>query len=150
MHTSKIKVILDSNVFVSGLLWRGKPYQILKLIENGKITCFATIEIIDEIEDVLGREKFSGRLDMLETSVDELMLAVTHYVNIVKKSKKLKLKPSEQPEDPDDVMFIECAATVGAEYVVSGDPHLLDLKYVRGIKILTPAEFLKEIHNVQE
>lgn len=71
-----------------------------------------------------------------------MILAVAHYVNVVKKSEKLDLKPSELPADPDDVMFIECAVTVSAEYIVSGDPHLLDHKHVRGIKILTPAEFL--------
>ena len=53
------------------------------------------------------------------------------------------MKVSELPEDEDDVMVIECALTADAQYLISGDPHLLHLKEVRGIKVLTPAEFLQ-------
>lgn len=135
------RVVLDTNVMISGILWTGPPHQILKLAEAGRLQIFASPEIIKEVFDVIKRDKFARRIYELKTSVSEIMVGLLHLVQIVE-SKKHKLTTDEKPVDRDDEMFIFCALTSQASFLVTGDPHLKVLKEIRGIKILSPDEFL--------
>jgi predicted nucleic acid-binding protein len=73
------------------------------------------------------------------------MLGLIGLVEVVKKNPKLKLKSEEIPIDEDDTIFVLCAVSVKASYLVSGDPHLLVLRQVRGTRIISPREFFKLI-----
>lgn len=139
-----IKVVLDTNVFISALLWKGIPHQLLKLIESGSLQCYATIEMLNEIEEVLRRQKFAARINELETSLDELMFGVISLIEIVKPEKKIELNKSELPVDKEDIIFLQCAISAKAQYIISGDKHLLNLTQVRGIPILQPNTFFQK------
>jgi len=136
------KVVLDTNVFISALLWQGHPHRLLHLAETGHILCFATIEMLNELEDVLNRPRFSDRINSLRTSVAEIMAGVVSLVRIVRSKREIKLRVNEKPADVDDVMFIHCAIISDAKFLISGDDHLLSLKQIRKVQILKPAEFL--------
>lgn len=99
--------------------------------------------MLDELAGGLARVKFKIRIAELETSAEELMLGVLRLVSVIGNVGEHDLKSPELPKDKDDVMFIECALTAKAEYIISGDPHLLQLRKVRKIDILTPADFLQ-------
>ncbi|MFQ5865370.1 MAG: putative toxin-antitoxin system toxin component, PIN family, partial [bacterium] len=101
-----VAVVMDTNVLVSALLWNGIPHEILKLVKVGKVKLFVTIEILNEIEEVLNRDKFTNRILDLRTSVEELMLGLINLVEIVKINRKIKLKPKEIPSDVDDIIFL--------------------------------------------
>ena len=136
-----IKVALDTNVLVSGLLWEGIPNRLLTLIKQGKVTLHLSLEIVEELEAVLKRNKFSGRIQELETDVDELLSSLLALAEIYSVGGTIDVIK----EDPDDNMFIACALHSGAEYIVSGDKHLLDLRSYHGIKIVSPKEFLDKV-----
>ena len=137
----KRNVVFDTNVFISALLWEGIPHELLVLAENGILKIFASIEMIEELEDVLKRPKFQQRIRKLQTSVPELMLGVVNLVEIILPKITVPITLNELPEDRDDVMFLECAIAAQVKYLISGDQHLLSLNMVRNIHVLTPSEF---------
>lgn len=139
------KAIFDTNVWISALLWTGTPHKLLEHLDRGKLKCYATIDMLHELEEVLERRKFIDRIAELETAVAEIMLSALNTVTIIKKTKPPILLPSESPRDADDVMFIECALLAKAKYIISGDPDLLVLKQVRAVEILSPKEFLRRL-----
>ncbi len=135
-----LNVVLDTNVFISAILWKGIPHKILKLIEAGKTKCYATVEMLTELEVVLGREKFTARISDLNSSIEEIFIGVLEVVEIIK-AENIKLENDELPADEDDIMFIQCAITANANYLVSGDEHLLSLNQIRNVKIVRANQF---------
>ena len=136
----KIKVVVDTNIVISSAVCvDGNPAKLFEMILLEKIENYTTEEIINEIKEVMARPKITQRLSLLEKGF---------IVNNFEKFSK-KIKPSvnlnEIKEDPDDNKFLECAVSAAANYIISGDEHLLKLKEFRGIKILKPVDFIKLI-----
>ena len=135
-----MKVVVDSNVAVSGLLWAGPPNRILKWCRDGLLKILGCVEITDEVRRVLQYEKFSERLSHLETTPNE---AFTYFINLI------SLVPTPQHihpvvrEDPFDNIFLSLASENKAHMIISGDKHLLDLKEYNDIQIVTPSEAVK-------
>jgi putative PIN family toxin of toxin-antitoxin system len=136
-----MNIVLDTNTVVSGLLWRGAPRQILDLARAGSLMLFTSPELLAELANVLGREKFSARLALAETNADELVYG---YAALAKTIRPAMIKPVIKA-DPDDDKVLGCAKTAKAAIIVSGDSHLLDLKEYEGIRILTVNQILEEV-----
>ena len=132
------KAVLDANVWVSALLWGGKPAEIIKAAENHKISIVLSEEIIKELSQVLAYPKLKKVYKAEGLSQEDLMEAVLKIGKFVKTTKKLNVVE----EHPADDKFIECALAAGAEYIVSGDKHLLKIANYKKIQILTVNEFL--------
>ena len=130
-------IVLDSNVIISGLLFEGHPSQILKLILQGSLVCFISIPILDEVRDVLQRPKFKLSSEQVLTLVEELH-EVCELVTL-----NLSLEAVE--DDPDDNRILECALAAEVNVIISGDSDLINLKQWDKIRILTPAEFIREL-----
>jgi uncharacterized protein len=79
-----MKIVLDTNTVISGLFWRGAPRQVLDLARSGSITLFTSPELLAELADVLGLKKFSGRLALAETNVDELVYGYAALAKTIK------------------------------------------------------------------
>ena len=128
------KVVIDTNILISGFGWKGKPKKILKLIETRKIKNFTSLDIIEEVKRVVSYTKlgFTGDLQA------EIIEFIYFYSEIVKPKERLDIVK----EDPDDNKFLECAVEAKAKYIISGNRHLLNLKTFRGIGILTANDFL--------
>ncbi len=129
----KIRVVLDTNIFVSSIFWLGNPHRIVELALDKKIEVYTSPEILTELEKVLKRD-FKEDQEFIERQI----ALILEYSAIVRPITKVEIVKA----DPDDNKIIECAHTANANYILSGDPHLTDLKEVFGIKILKPAEFL--------
>lgn len=136
---SEKRIVPDTNILVSGLLWTGSPHELICMAEEGDIELYASLEILDELEDVLRRDKFQRRIAALDTTVEELMNRVRLLMNIVEIEFPDELVIHE---DPDDDMFLACAASAKASMIVSGDYHLLSLGAFEGIQILKAADAL--------
>ncbi len=134
-----MRVVLDTNVIISALLWSGAPNQILQLAEAGQLTICLNQSILDELIGVLRRRKFQRRLQAVGKSVDEMLSALLPLVQVYAPA----TAPGAVPEDPDDEMFIACALSAGATFVISGDEHLLALQKYEQIRIVTPTQFLR-------
>lgn len=131
------KIVIDTNVFVSGLNFKGKPREVLDLIWKEEIKVYLSLFILRELEKVL-EEDFGWNKEQIERTIKRI------------KDKTMKVQPKVKisviKEKDDDNRILECAVEGKAQYIVSGDKqHLLPLKEYEGIKILSPAEFLREI-----
>ncbi len=106
------------------------------MILLGDLNNYTCDEIIMEINDVCKRDKIKKRANEIK-----IRLFINLYHNY---SKKIVVTTviDVVKEDPDDNIFIACAITAEAEYIISGDAHLLNLKEYEGIKIISPREFL--------
>ncbi len=134
-----IKVVIDTNTLISALGWKeGIPAQILGLCLDKKIKMFLSLDILDEIEDVLSREKFS----FLDREMKkEFIMLLKELAEIVTP----EISIYAVKDDPDDNIILECAVSCNADYIISGDRHLLKMREYKGIKIISPAEFLEII-----
>ena len=133
------KAILDANVWVSALLWGGKPSEIIKAAENHKISIVLSEEIIKELSQVLAYPKLKKVYKAEGLRQEDLVEAVLKIGKFVKTTKKLNVVK----EHPADDKFIECALAAGAEYIVSGDKHLLKIANYKKIQIFAVNEFLR-------
>ena len=133
----KPKTVIDTNIAVSALIARrGFSAQLFEKIILGEIQNFTSKEIIEEIEDVLKRKEITKR-----TAKPSRDFILTNYL-----AKSIEVKPKTKVtivEDKDDNKFIETALEAKADYIVSGDHHLLELKEFRGIKIVKAKELLE-------
>lgn len=126
-------VVLDTNIFISATFWEGQPYIIVKKALNQEIIVFISQDIIEEIRKVLVRD-FSLSVKEISKIIDAFIL-FTHLV-------EPKEKVNVVIEDSSDDRIIECALACNAKYIISQDKHLLKLQKYKGIKIITPKEFL--------
>lgn len=136
-----MRVVADTNVVVSGLFWRGNQHRLLEAARDGLIQLFTSAALLEELDDVLGREKFAARLRAAGATRREL---VSGYAALAALVEPEKIVPTVI-EDPDDDNVLACAVAAGCEVIVSGDSHLLRLKQYEQLRILTAAELLAEI-----
>lgn len=135
-----LKIVLDSNVFVSALINpRGKPAQILNYVFENKIRLFTSPSIIEELERVLSYPKLVKRHGLEKQELKEFVSDLLSIMSLVEGKKALELIA----EDPADNNYLSCALDAKADFIVSGDIHLLNLREYEGIQIITPAQFLK-------
>ncbi|MGQ9825464.1 MAG: putative toxin-antitoxin system toxin component, PIN family [Desulfotomaculales bacterium] len=135
------KAVLDTNVLISGLISpRGTPAKLLAAWRAGKFELVVSPKIIAEINEVLPREKIKRYFHHFgENLPGKFIAGLKRLAKVVPGEREVKIMSA----DPDDDMFIAAAVESEADYVVSGNKHLLELNKYQGIKIITPAEFLR-------
>ena len=130
-----IKAILDTNVIISGIFWKGAPFEILKAWQEHRFRLAITLPILNEYRRVLD-EMTKKRPSPVLGSILEVIELHSEIVGPVSFTRTVC-------SDPDDDKFLEAALAADADYVVSGDAALLSLKNHHGIRIVRPAQFLK-------
>jgi putative PIN family toxin of toxin-antitoxin system len=133
-----IRVVLDTNVLISSLLFRGEPAAIVDLWKEGKIVPLVSRETFDEFITVLKYPKFRLTKDDIKSIIEEDVLPFFEVVETVD-------KVSRVCKDPDDDKFIACALSASADFIVSGDKELCDVVRYRTIKIIKASDLLKMI-----
>jgi putative PIN family toxin of toxin-antitoxin system len=134
---NRLRVVLDTNVLISALLFGGAPRQILRMIIAGSIDCLFSPAILDELQEVLRRPTFGFSSRQAAAIVEELC-SLCEVVDPA-------IRISVVKADPNDDRVIECALQAKASVIVSGDAHLLGLGTHKGIRILSPAVFLSTV-----
>jgi putative PIN family toxin of toxin-antitoxin system len=129
-----MKIVLDTSTMISATFWRGDSYKVVKMVSKGKVQTFTSMEVINEFKQVL-QEKFVKD----ETKIKEI---VTTMLNISKLIRPIK-KYNAVKDDPEDNKVIDCAVEARADYLITKDKHILSLGEYKGIKIVTPREFLE-------
>ena len=119
-----MRVVLDTNIWVSGLLWRGQPWKLLRLADAGRVEPCMAPEMLTELAEVLGYPRFQSRIVELGLETADLVA----YAASLSTFFDVPADPTAISDDPDDDVFLRCAETAGAIYVVSGDRHLLTLR----------------------
>ena len=128
-----LRVVYDTNIWISGLLWRGNPYRCLVLAREGTVEVLHCSQIIAEISRKL-RQPFGFSENHLRAAL----------YDIRNSSKRIEVPGVLHGvvNDPSDDIFVECAQVGGASLIVSGDHHLLSLQEYQGITVVTAAEFV--------
>lgn len=132
----KLKVVIDTNVFISAYLnTRGHPARIIDLWIRGAFDLYLSDEILDEYLRVL------VKIGIAPPIVRLLNRRISKYSRLIRPAISItKIK-----NDPSDNKFLECAVVSKADFIISGDRHLLELGNIEDVKIVTPVEFLKFI-----
>ncbi len=127
-----MRIVVDTNVLISGLFFGDYPCKILKtIVENRMIAC-VTLEIVDEYEEIV-QEMFDRKQGHIN---HELLNPLLEKFEVLQPLTFVKIS-----RDPDDDKFLGCAKDAKALYVISGDKDLLSLENYEDIKIVTAKDF---------
>ncbi|MBN2038118.1 MAG: putative toxin-antitoxin system toxin component, PIN family [Chitinispirillaceae bacterium] len=137
-NQEELRVVIDTNVFISYLWGSKNAATIMEFLFEGKIRSVISDAMIAELSMVGRRGKFKNRFS--HEILNDLCNAYHDVSTVVHPQKILKAV-----SDPKDNMFIECAMEAQADYIISGDQHLLEIGNYQGIPIVTPAVFLKMV-----
>ncbi len=129
-----MKIVLDTNVFVSGVFFSGPPYQILKAWNDGKFQLVVSPEILEEYRRV-------GEI-LAENHPNIDLQPVLDYV--IRNAEVNAAPPltASVCEDPDDDKFLACALASDSKIIVSGDKHLLKVSGYQKVEVLKPRDFV--------
>ena len=132
-----MKIVLDSNIFISSFYWAGNPRKVFDRVTNGLDELYITDEILEEIISVMSEKRF-------DTSIDE----IREYVKIIE-SYSIKLPSKDIPEkisrDVDDNKILQCGFDGNVDFIITGDNDLLILKEYKRIKIVKPKVYMELI-----
>jgi uncharacterized protein len=138
-----IRAVFDTNVIISALFNpKRPPAQLLELALQGKIRLIVSPQLIEEIERVLTYPKVKKLLKKQKTDPGEVGEAIAKALKVAVLTPG-DLTVEAVPDDPADDIVLACAVEGSADFIISGDHHLLDLKNYQGIKIVNPAGFLE-------
>ena len=132
-----MKIVCDTNVLVSGILFGGHCRRILSMTARGNVTIATSPTLLREAENVLLRSKFGLQPDQ----VSKVVALFHDTFELVHPSCRVNVIVT----DPADNAVLETASAASADAIVSGDKHLLDLKEWNGIRILSPTEFVEKM-----
>lgn len=130
-----MRVVLDTNVYISATLFGGNCEEIIRLAEQGAFEIVISREIISEIEDVL-KDKFKWSRQQISETIS--------FIKAIATLVKPHMTIDAVKNDPSDNKVIECAVSSQAAYIVTGDrKHLLSIRKYKGIRIIDAAAFLR-------
>lgn len=130
-----MRLVLDTNTALSGLLWGGTPGRLIDAARTGRIELVSSAALLAELQGVLAREKFAKQLARRGLPVADLFDGYAALATIVIPA----LIPPTIIRDPADDQVLAAAFAAQVDAIVSGDAHLLDLNTFRGIEIITAA-----------
>lgn len=127
-----MRIVVDTNVIISGVFFGGAPGEVLKAIITSKVTACATTDIVDEYNEIVNEmiSRKQGKLDK------NILMPLINCLEMIEPKTHIEIS-----RDPDDDKFIECAKDAGALYIVSGDKDLLVIEKYEDIQIITAKEF---------
>lgn len=130
-----MKIVLDTNILISGVFFGGFPKKTLSSIVTGKITARATAKIINEYKEIV-QEMIRRKQGHINKTI---LIPLIKAMEIIESSSHIEIC-----RDPDDNKFIECAKDSYAFYIVSGDKDLLVIKKYEHIQIMTAKDFCEK------
>ena len=127
-----MKVVFDTNVFISAFATEGVCSVLLKRARLKEFKLFVCPVVIEEVKNVL-EQKFKAEKETIE-EILEVIMETSVFVEITEEIEGVC-------RDRDDDLILSCALSSGANYLISGDKDLLELKEYKGIKIISPRDF---------
>lgn len=133
-----MRIVLDTNILVSALLARGGPWRIVEAVRDGESEIVTSPILLAELERILNLARVTRRARLSHVEVAGYLEELRKLAIVIEPAIRL----SVVIRDPDDDRVLEAAVAGSAEYVVTSDRDLLDLREYEGIRIVTPAVFL--------
>ena len=142
-----LKVVLDTNIFVSSLLSNdGRPALVIDAWRSGQYLLVTSRSIISEIKRVLNAPDIRMKYGVSRKQIDKLALLLENDAIVVP---GLSPVAGAIPEDPTDEIFLATALDAEADFIISGDRHLLDLGQYKNIRISTARQFLEFLEEIE-
>jgi hypothetical protein len=135
-----VRVVLDTNVVASALLWGGTPRVLLQAAREKRIELFTSTPMLAELSDILGRRKFSKKIAASQLTIDQLVDGYALLASVVRPAATPRIAP-----DPDDDVVIGTALAAKAELIVTGDKPLLTVIEHQGVRIVGVSEAVKAL-----
>lgn len=136
-----MRIVADTNIVISATFWKGDSFKIMKLADKDQIRLITSLDLIEEYNKIIKCDEITDKVVNKKLIANKIIRKIIDESIIIKPKIKLDIIK----EDSDDNKVIECAIVGKANYIVTKDNHLLKLKKYRGIKIITPKEFLEII-----
>ena len=130
-----MRVVLDTNVVASAILWGGSPRLLLQAAREKRIELFTSMAMLAELTDILVRRKFDKKIAASGLTIDQLVDGYAPLAALVHPSPLPRIAP-----DPDDAVVIGTALAARAEFIVTGDKPLLTVIEHQGVKIVGVAQ----------
>jgi len=130
-----MRAVLDTNVLISAVIATGTPHKVVVAGYSGEYQIVVSVATLLEFRETL--HKYPDRFDLSDREIQEEVETLRYFAEFVAPDVELDVVDA----DPDDDKFLEAAVAGNAEYVVSGDQHLLDIDNFRGIDIVSPRTF---------
>jgi putative PIN family toxin of toxin-antitoxin system len=141
----RVRIVLDTNVVMSALLWSGTPHQLLQAIRSrSDVRVYSSQALLEELTDVLMRPSVSKRLAAIDRTPREVIADLIAVVDLI----EVTNVPRVVPSDPDDDQVIAAAVAAHADLIVSGDRDLLSLGTYQAIVICSPADAMARVATV--
>jgi len=138
-----LRVVVDTNVIVSGILSRtGAPAELLNAWRERRFLLLSSPAIVAEVRSVLHYPHIRKKYPLVDEDIEQMIKLLEHDALIVAGDANVI---GSIPEDPQDEMFLACALDGQADSIVSGDHHLLDIRIYRDIPIMTARQFLDQL-----
>ncbi|MFH1054470.1 MAG: putative toxin-antitoxin system toxin component, PIN family [Candidatus Altiarchaeota archaeon] len=134
-----LKVVFDTNTLISGLLFWGNEADLLRVVDEGAVKLCVSDEMLRELDRVLSYERIKRYVDLSGRSKEEYLEKIVHLAELVHPKNHVHVVAA----DPSDNHILECAVEAGAEYIVSGDSHLLELKSYKGVRVVSSKRMLE-------
>ena len=135
-----MRLVLDTNVVASALLWGGVPRLLLQAAREKRVELFTSTPLLAELTDILGRRKFEKKIVASTLSVDQIVDRYAELTVLVRPTPVPRIAP-----DPDDDVVIGTALAATADGVVTGDRLLLSVAAHEGVRIISVSEAMREI-----
>lgn len=136
-----VRAVVDTNVLLSGLFWRGRPHALMEQVRGGTLTLISSPALLAELAEVLNRPKFQLILARSNTDPDQTLGELRGLAEIIDPPPL----PAPVSRDPSDDAVLALAAASRADLIITGDADLLTLGSHAGIPIIDPAEALTRI-----
>lgn len=135
-----IRVVIDTNIFISGTFWNGSPRQIILEALRGTFLVISSQELLQELEHVLAYNKFAHNFAQMNTTPAAIFARYQHLTVITEVAEV----PDNAVRDLKDVMLLASAVGGKADYLITGDNDLLAVGVsYQGVVIITPSQFLE-------
>lgn len=133
----RVKIVVDTNVYISALGWNGNERKLINQCIDGKYEYYISRQIYNELRRVMDYPKFA----FTDSQKEEFISALLDSIEFINVDESIQIVN----DDPDDNKFLECAIAAEADFIITGDPHLQELKHYQKIKIFNAHDFLEKM-----
>jgi hypothetical protein len=138
-----LRIVVDTNVLVSGLFWQGLPAKIYNLVTAQTLKLVSSDAQLQELSRVLQYPKFSNKFSKVDKTREGILESIRLLAEI---ANEVEIPPNTV-RDPKDQIILACAVGGQVDYIVTGDQDLLILRAYEGIPIITALDFLSRVEN---
>lgn len=133
-----MRLVFDTNVVASALLWQGPPRSLLLAARGGRVAAFTSTPMLAELTDILGRRKFDRKIAASGLGIDRLVDSYAELASVVRPASLTGTAP-----DPDDDVVIATGVAANASFIVTGDKALLSVVQYHGVRIVDVGHVLE-------